>query len=381
MQLLTGINSVHKRHLLRTNKLKIQFRHSSNVGQSQFPPRRRPPPAENFGQQERPMYDDAADKDLGTKTLRWLGYGLAMFLLGTASSSVNEQIEKLDIWSLEEEYDPLYRKYFLPLGFCKFDFAQILSIGEKQLFEAGSFIYRQGAYDGENVFLILSGTAAFVLLEEMPDSINPQSVVSTVIEGKEVQVKFPYETNSSPKDQFYADSGKQDALADSRHDSSHDRDVDSTLGGDEHDDENDFKDEDVPAKYLAYGRLRPGQFDTLLCRPNIFKDNSQLANHNPSQTTSAVTSRHTSSNTNRKISQRIGMVAETPLTVFRIPRDKLESLLQRQRRLEVLSHRIDGIRQQRARELLAVQHRRMELKLKEYEDLVARRIIQLIKEL
>ena len=116
------------------------------------------------------------------------------------------------------------------------------------------------------------------------------------------------------------------------------------------------------------------------------------------------------------------MVAETPLTVLRIPRDRLDNLFAGMadvcvslcvcvcvcvcaahilpapltltltppppapcpnntgsRRLELLAHKIDTVRQERARVTLAVQHQRMQDKLTEYEDTVARRVIQLMK--
>ncbi len=73
------------------------------------------------------------------------------------------------------------------------------------------------------------------------------------------------------------------------------------------------------------------------------------------------------------------MVAETSLTVLRIPRERLDNLFAGSRRMELLAHRVDNLRQERARVTLAVQHQRMQNKLTEYEDTVARRIIQLMK--
>jgi len=261
----------------------------------------------------------------------------------------------------------LYTKSFRPLGWSKYDFQLLLAAGEVVSVEKGMFVYEHGGFDGDSVFLVLEGTAGFVLLDPLPltpflpaaaaaaaagkaEGTGGWGVDAHTQAGEEMEHTTDFDsssatdtdttTTSTPTVTAGGDGGIPDTT------------VDMVVDPEE-------PTADVPAMHLSYGRLYPGQSDSLLCREQ------------PTPVTAAAAA--------SGIPSRIGMVAESPLRVLRVPRGRLRSMFQSSRRLEVLAHRVDSARQERARETLAVQHQRMSDKLKEYEDLVARRIIQLMK--
>ena len=320
---------------------------------------------------------------VGTATLRWIGYGICMFVLGKVHGYVSDNLETLEIWPVDKEYESLYNSHFKDFGWSHYDFNLVTQAGEVITKEKGSCIYEAGEYEGKYCYLMLEGAAQFVLASE-----------AELLEAKAAKEREEDKTKENPKD----DDILPDELLDEKNgDSTTFPDNNANYRGEDEQaseavividgvlQEDSNKAEELPTNhpeaFLCYGYLIKGQFDSLLTRTNTTSATyTSCASVDVANKDSRRNNALFNSEIPISIPARASLVATSDkVKVLRIPRERIGNMISFQPRVGTAASAMDNARQERARLILGIEHANAMKQVQEYEDLVAKRLIQLLK--
>jgi hypothetical protein len=280
-----------------------------------------------------------------------------MFMLGVSSNNLIENLETLNIWPVEKDLEDVYESFFKPFGWCPYDFSLLIKDGEMQSINKGDRIYEIGGFEGNYCHLILDGTALFVLASEA-DSVATQQ--------DRAPLSHTVTNNLDSDPESRSDLVSESIIQEAEHVPVEEVGILGTPY--------DIpRIEQPPQAYLCFGYLVKGQFDSLLTRAS-----SQRGIPADKADKNAINIA-TKTDISNSVLSRTSLVAASDVKVLRIPRDKIRSLLLHQSRVRSLAAAIDAARQERARIVLSIEHANAMKQVAEYEDLVAKRLIQLLK--